>query len=98
MPLRIWLSWFLTICLNPYWFIGMAETGGWAGRRRFPSGVAATLSRSDLCGQRHAIQYMVRHYWHVFEEHSHTQDQLLYGSPDAELQQQILNSKKALYW
>jgi hypothetical protein len=36
---------------------------------------------------------MVRHYWHVLEEHSHAQDQLLYGSPDAELQQQILNSK-----
>jgi hypothetical protein len=91
MPLLIWLSWFLMIYLNLCLAI-MAETAVGLGagvhqvlQQRYPEAIYVTTTRHPVHGAPLLARFL--------EEHSHAQDQLLYGSPDAELQQQILNSK-----
>lgn len=77
---------------EPVLVIGMAETAVGLGagvhqvlQQRYPEAIYVTTTRHPVHGAPLLARFL--------EEHSHAQDQLLYGSPDAELQQQILNSK-----
>ena len=77
---------------EPVLVIGMAETAVGLGagvhqvlQQRSPEAIYVTTTRHPVHGAPLLARFL--------EEHSHAQDQLLYGSPDAELQQQILNSK-----
>ena len=77
---------------EPVLVIGMAETAVGLGagvhqvlQQRYPEAIYVTTTRHPVRGAPLLARFL--------EEHSHAQDQLLYGSPDAELQQQILNSK-----
>ena len=77
---------------EPVLVIGMAETAVGLGagahqvlQQRYPEAIYVTTTRHPVHGAPLLACFL--------EEHSHAQDQLLYGSPDAELQQQILNSK-----
>ena len=77
---------------EPVLVIGMAETAVGLGagvhqvlQQCYPEAIYVTTTRHPVHGAPLLARFL--------EEHSHAQDQLLYGSPDAELQQQILNSK-----
>ena len=77
---------------EPVLVIGMAETAVGLGagvhqvlQQRYPEAIYVTTTRHPVHGAPLLARFL--------EEHSHAQDQLLYGSPDAELQQQILSSK-----
>ena len=77
---------------EPVLVIGMAETAVGLGagvhqvlQQRYAEAIYVTTTRHPVHGAPLLARFL--------EEHSHAQDQLLYGSPDAELQQQILNSK-----
>ena len=77
---------------EPVLVIGMAETAVGLGagvhqvlQKRYAEAIYVTTTRHPVHGAPLLARFL--------EEHSHAQDQLLYGSPDAELQQQILNSK-----
>ena len=77
---------------EPVLVIGMAETAVGLGagvhqvlQQRYPEAIYVTTTRHPVHGAPLLARFL--------EEHSHAQDQLLYGSPDSELQQQILNSK-----
>ena len=77
---------------EPVLVIGTAETAVGLGagvhqvlQQRYPEAIYVTTTRHPVHGAPLLARFL--------EEHSHAQDQLLYGSPDAELQQQILNSK-----
>ena len=77
---------------EPVLVIGMAETAVGLGagvhqvlQQCYPEAIYVTTTRHPVHGAPLLARFL--------EEHSHAQDQLLYGSPDAELQQQILSSK-----
>ena len=77
---------------EPVLVIGMAETAVGLGagvhqvlQQRYAEAIYVTTTRHPVHGAPLLARFL--------EEHSHAQDQLLYGSPDAELQQQILSSK-----
>lgn len=77
---------------EPVLVIGMAETAVGLGagvhqvlQQRYPEAIYVTTTRHPVQDAPLLARFL--------EEHSHAQDQLLYGSPDAELQQQILSCK-----
>lgn len=80
---------------QPLLVIGMAETAVGLGagvhhilQQRYPDAVFISTTRHPVADAPLLARFL--------EEHSHAQDQLLYGSPDAVLQQHILNSKTVI--
>ncbi|HGY4639175.1 TPA: phosphoribosyltransferase domain-containing protein [Acinetobacter baumannii] len=77
---------------EPIIVIGMAETAVGLGagvhqvlQKRYPNAIYVTTTRHPVKD----VPLLAR----FLEEHSHAQDQLLYGSPDADIQKKILASK-----
>lgn len=77
---------------QPVLVIGMAETAVGLGagvhqvlQQRYPDAIYVTTTRHPVEDAPLLASFL--------EEHSHAQDQLLYGSPDIELQQRILASQ-----
>lgn len=77
---------------EPILVIGMAETAVGLGagvhqvlQERYPDALYVTTTRHPVEGAPLLARFL--------EEHSHAQDQLLYGSPDADIQKKILASK-----
>lgn len=77
---------------EPVLVIGMAETAVGLGagvhqvlQERYPNAIYITTTRHPVKNEPLLSRFL--------EEHSHAQDQLLYGSSDPVLQEKILNSK-----
>lgn len=77
---------------QPLLVLGMAETAVGLGagvhqvlQQRYPEALFVTTTRHPVENAPLLARFL--------EEHSHAQDQLLYGSPDPELQQKILAAK-----
>lgn len=77
---------------EPIVVIGMAETAVGLGagvhqvlQQRYPNAIYMTTTRHPVANVPLLCAFL--------EEHSHAQDQLLYGSPDRDLHQQILSAK-----
>lgn len=77
---------------EPIVVIGMAETAVGLGagvhqvlQQRYPQAIFLTTTRHPVADAPLLCEFL--------EEHSHAQDQLLYGSPNADLHQQILAAK-----
>lgn len=80
---------------QPMLVIGMAETAVGLGagvhqvlQQRYPDALYVTTTRHPVEGAPLLARFL--------EEHSHAQDQLLYGSPDPQLQQRILASQSII--
>lgn len=80
---------------EPILVIGMAETAVGLGagvhqvlQQRYPQAIYVTTTRHPVADAPLLARFL--------EEHSHAQDQLLYGSPDAKMQQRILASKSII--
>lgn len=80
---------------EPILVIGMAETAVGLGagvhqvlQQRYPNALYVTTTRHPVSDAPLLARFL--------EEHSHAQDQLLYGSPDAQIHQQLLNSKTVI--
>lgn len=77
---------------EPVLVLGMAETAVGLGagvhqvlQQRYPDALFVTTTRHPVEGAPLLARFV--------EEHSHAQDQLLYGSPDPALQQQLLATR-----
>jgi orotate phosphoribosyltransferase len=80
---------------EPILVIGMAETAVGLGagvhqvlQQRYPNALYVTTTRHPVADAPLLARFV--------EEHSHAQDQLLYGSPDAQLQQQVFNTRTVI--
>lgn len=80
---------------QPVLVIGMAETAVGLGagvhqvlQQRYPDAIYVTTTRHPVENAPLLARFL--------EEHSHAQDQLLYGSPDPKLNAQILNAKTVI--